>query len=926
MTDLYTPDYVQVTIEGTDRTEYVIAYERKSSICELGDSFTLEMSPEYPTTIDPYDSIVIKERYGDSPAKVLQGYIVEVTQAEEPGSYLLSGGDKSVLLFDYFIYEQLDSNGESVNYWMNYLAGLAGLSMTFEASSPAIVEKDTPLGFQTIGDAMLMLERLGAYYVKYDSVSDSLVAFRLSTSEPQTTVDEALAAERHLSTDKTRNVVKVYGGFRYNLETSTNDQVFATARTDILELISDKTVVVSNASLNRQTFASIVASRILNVVNSIDDIQIYAIEGLHQTLQVGDVANIIWNRDWNYEGSRVITSIHVTVDHDGAVTRLTFGEKCPRLSITLPPTPVFVSTISGGVGVSWNGGDSFVPTNAGLSGAALDVTSIAVNSYGQSMVTTQSGIYKRPSFVGTWTKVTNMPDPVNTEGAANPPSFTDLGLKRMTDAPTRYGHFYVLASGFVLKSGNPFPQSRGWVYSTHNFGITWSSMQLFMPPSGWPSIPASGLNWGIIPMDISTSLDNNSYVLIKSSETVIIDKTLVDIYWIYQVSQGRIVGGVWDGNDVSTLPLFAVTGNSNKIFTYHVWSVPLDRTIAYLAVVHNDINETDYHKGICSVWRTNDGGSTWDLIHQQPFFDSYDGFDDRYAKYAIFFDPDSTSTSVRIVFAGYDNLFTAGVTEFYIHTRLVTDNPTTESTNYSDLSSLKSVSNDDWNMYLPVYENIDKKYYVDSKQAVDYNGYCYSSIGFWTAGEGNNEDYMSSVLKISFSTGSATFLYNTEIYSTDAGQITNPSKVIAVRGGNVYTVSKGGIYENDSQLFSPQIAYGLGLPGLSTADPLLWGASISNLKVFYANGSSSVVPLVAPLPTDFSLYIDNTYWTEYPEAENNSYDYVYIEGDFIDREGGLYKTINFIDFTAIFNELYREPATGYGGYGLDDWDYRTFED
>ena len=41
MSELVAGDFVQVTIDGTDRTDYVIEYGRYSSLCELGDSFTL---------------------------------------------------------------------------------------------------------------------------------------------------------------------------------------------------------------------------------------------------------------------------------------------------------------------------------------------------------------------------------------------------------------------------------------------------------------------------------------------------------------------------------------------------------------------------------------------------------------------------------------------------------------------------------------------------------------------------------------------------------------------------------------------------------------------------------------------------------------------------------------------------------------------
>lgn len=119
---------------------------------------------------------------------------------------------------------------------------------------------------------------------------------------------------------------------------------------------------------------------------------------------------------------RTISSLSTKVDADGAVTQLTFGEKCPRLSISFPPSPVYAGTLEGGVGVSYNAGDLFIPTNLGLANQALNVRSVAVNSYGQQMIVTGDGLYKRNYEGATWLPAANLPDPNDDAGTGSPPT------------------------------------------------------------------------------------------------------------------------------------------------------------------------------------------------------------------------------------------------------------------------------------------------------------------------------------------------------------------------------------------------------------------------------------------------------------------------------------------------------------------------
>lgn len=496
--EFHSPDYVRVTIDGSDRTDYVIGYTRQSSICSFSDTFGLELSFEIPTDPQPYDEIVIRELYDGDNEKVLSGYIIDVTQTGSEGSFVVNGQDKTLLLDDYFIPTQEFANGESAIYWINWYADQVGLDVQYDASfvSVFVVEPGTPMGMITCSEGLAMLERLAAVYIKYDANIDKLRVFRINTSEPviNITNDATTHFQRELSTDKTRNVVIVYGGYQYNIFTGQATQVVSKAVTNLSELVVDKTVVLANPLIRRTTVATLVASRILEIVDDIDDVLNIEVAGFYPEVDVGDYASIdIGREDFTYSADREITTIQTSVDQSGAITIFTVGEKCPRISIMPPLSVVYATALNGGVLVSWDGGESFEPFNRGLPGAVgeiasgLDGHSIAANKYGQLMSIVGSGIYKRTGKYGSWTEVT-LPDPSNDEGEADF-GVTDLELQKVEKESGYFGRFHILAnataSGGIIPSG----QERWWNYWTQSYGTSWDSMQLYTPGSG---IVASG--------------------------------------------------------------------------------------------------------------------------------------------------------------------------------------------------------------------------------------------------------------------------------------------------------------------------------------------------------------------------------------------------------------------------------------------------
>jgi hypothetical protein len=568
-------DFLQVIIDGVDLSDFVTNYQRNESICEPGQIFSLGFTRKKfdgsILDIGVSKSVEIKEKYPTAD-RVLKGYVTQVSADANDANLRVQGGDKYVLLTDYFIDQRFETQGESVAYWIQRICALVGLSVQFD-TYPGIATDGgdgnggTPLGMQTAVEAITTLERKGAIYTRYDSDLDKIVVYTLKDSEPKVSINSSnlIVFDRQLGTELTRNKVIVWGGADYNWLTNTPKTYNAVARANIPELITDKTVVFSSPEIRSITFASIVARRILASTASLDDIVVAECAGLYPNVKITNVASIsISQGETDYGADRMITSISVAVSKgQGAKTSFTFGEKCPRITISPPPFYVYATYVgpSGGAAVSYDAGDSFRTFNTGLPPAGIPAISIAANAYNRLMMISPSGVYRRPGIYGTWSKVTTIDTtpPSPDDGQINYPAGSMI-WKKVEKETNLYGTFHVL--GRISEAVVPSGQQRWWTYFTRDFGNTWDSMEMYTPGSGFAIGTTSGLpinlitgpgitrqqvrdltlqsgviNWNVFAHDIEGNETGNVTVLLSGGEPFAgpPDTTAGDSFWYTRV-------------------------------------------------------------------------------------------------------------------------------------------------------------------------------------------------------------------------------------------------------------------------------------------------------------------------------------------------------------------------------------------------------
>ena len=690
-------NFLDVEIDSVDLSAYAINYNRTSSICEPGDMFTIVFSRKKPDdtfiNIDTSDDIIIKERYGNGFDRVLKGFATSITVDSNNGQLIVSGADKYIMLADYFIDTRLETNGQSVAYWIQYIANLAGLDTQFD-SYPYIAttgtgdEEGTPLGMQFALDAIRTLERKGAVYTRYDSDIDKLVVYRLNTSKPQITIssNNLLSITRGTGTESTRNVVKVWGGYRYDWTTGEEQKYLASASRTMDELVVDKTSVIASPEIKSFTFANIVASRILATNAVLDDIVIADCAGLYPDITIGEWAYInISQGEFDYTRERQITSISASVDVHGATTSFTFGERCPRISISPPVTPVYVTDDKNGVGVSWDAGESFVPSNLGLTTTEeLDGKSIAVNNYGRQFCITAAGMHKRTSSGAAWVDVTNLPDPTNESNDPDPLGIADLGMIKVVDEPLKPYTFHAVATASGSGGVHPSGWRRNYVYTTKDYGASWNTTQMWAPAStsGYQEHANApyGKVYDVYFFDMIASLGNEVYTLVGESppsypECIIYVDYLGGSQWEVgywnegdDPVSGLVVGQRFAGATISDLKVFVC---------------PNDPEIAYACFMW--IGGTGH---VGTVYRTRDGGKTWGTIWDQT---AYADFTTR-TSITWMFDWSSDGSVAKIALCGWHDAGNIYINpnwyrRWYAYVDLIVDNPDIDTTNDYQISS-----------------------------------------------------------------------------------------------------------------------------------------------------------------------------------------------------------------------------------------------
>lgn len=555
---------------------YILGIERNVNLCDTIQEVRLTASVDLIDFLDgvpwsavPYNTLTISE-FG---TQVLTGYLSKIDRRRSPASIIhIIGHDRFKLARDYFIDENgLISQGESVEYWLNKLLSLAGLSYVSDVSSVTnarLVSPGVEFRLRSVADAVLevLAYASGYLYTAPDGVihfmkgsrSDGLIYFRggpitYSIDDDPTilTGGNTLSAEFDQSDKLTRDVVKVWGMAVHPYGGTVTK--ISSVKTKDLGLPVHKTVLYSTPMIQTQTEADRLSSEIIKELGKLTEIKPFECLG-NPDIQVGLPADY----DIDLESSTItntgiITSIRSNMSaDDGYTMNVKIDELCPRFagwSRAVFGTRVYSGTTVSGIYYSTDG-SNWIDFNDGLPTGNRYVKRIAVDPFDNKMAIVNNSLYSRAEDDTEWAIVT-LPTPSNDAGDSNPP--LTPGMLIAVDDGGSENVFNLLTTNTTLDAtvSGVSDISRTWLYTTDDLGLTWTSEGLsdvtvsgdpfnfmgidLISPYGTPQITAINANGGIgaIPVPLPSGGDCFGGL----GEFILINPTIVG--W-FRDSIGRI--------------------------------------------------------------------------------------------------------------------------------------------------------------------------------------------------------------------------------------------------------------------------------------------------------------------------------------------------------------------------------------------------
>ena len=242
------------------------------------------------TTLSIADSIAVDLGYSDEHEVVFRGYVKKIEYNRPDQTVRVTAADELVRAVDYFIASDDPENPfqrnniSSLNLVTDLLA-LAGVTnVTATEPTPVFTwgtnEDGARFNLQTVSDSISSIASMTGNTIYYDVDAD-LVQF--NTRKPYvvggdtaldtwTTGDSGniVSVAYEVSTDKTRNVVKVYG----------KGNIKASASAANAYLIVDQTIAIAHELLDTQELADNTASVNLTLLNRLTETYTVEILGL----------------------------------------------------------------------------------------------------------------------------------------------------------------------------------------------------------------------------------------------------------------------------------------------------------------------------------------------------------------------------------------------------------------------------------------------------------------------------------------------------------------------------------------------------------------------------------------------------------------------------------------------------------------------
>lgn len=317
---------VQVLINGTDRSTYLISYTRNQNICSGIGVANFIFSSTLPRDFTIYSTIVLYEEG----VKKATYYITTVSDMIDKGyTVIVDAQDGTKRLQDWFIEETLyvEDNEYYAKDRIEYYLNKAGVDYVFDTEEGnSVLDSDSTWGPASCMELVIQLMQQCGWYLYFDANNVCHIS-HINSGYTDTTIYTTDMLEFTENKDDTmvRNKAVVYGKY-LGEEGYITAEKETTTEYDIDE--NDKrATVIANHNIGTESQAVRVCDMLLSEFGRAASTKGIVLAGAPD-LNIGDVILL----DSEYAtGQSLITDMKTSMTDRGLSTAYRLDERCPRL-------------------------------------------------------------------------------------------------------------------------------------------------------------------------------------------------------------------------------------------------------------------------------------------------------------------------------------------------------------------------------------------------------------------------------------------------------------------------------------------------------------------------------------------------------------------------------------------------------------------
>lgn len=459
-----------LTVGGEDLSNWLISGMYKSSLCAPSAILELTLAPDMERDVIPYETVTVSI----DGTLVFTGYTQKEVMARRPVAQTVDCEDALSKVRDTWSYDQdLEANGESTSYWINYFLDLAGVSKSVAGGGPPIPQKRW--GVINCYQAIVGMLKLVNWTIRVRPDGTVEITHHIKNEGAAITVKHT-SWERTIDDSWLRNRAVVLGR---------NEESSVMLDNYVPEIAGEiRAAIVASPDIIWPGTAYAMANIILNEFSTPLDMIVLECPGNPEI----NIADTVYVTDsWeNHSRYGKVTGLQWRLNaKDGYKMTLSLDERCPSFwMVDMEPVVLYCALEGGGVWKSFNDGESWFDIsgeelNEGSASYAKDIHVIKglslISSDDTVWAATLGGIFKTETGANPWINITEEYMDTRAQG---------MDWWGIRVSPIDHDRIYCLgnapegATQIVDGEGNLLgtipPHSSIWIYTSLDGGETWT--------------------------------------------------------------------------------------------------------------------------------------------------------------------------------------------------------------------------------------------------------------------------------------------------------------------------------------------------------------------------------------------------------------------------------------------------------------------